>query len=269
MDYQEQYNRLKQNSISKLDIEIINSRNRNAWEYFKKIVNINNLERNILKPTNIYISSVKEIHNSSMVCWPFLDKTEIFIDEQVWKNYKDLSLIQIQHEILHGLSAHYKNGEKFKFGHSTKDKKYIGLDEATTQMFTENILGISLTKEQDYLYYIKNIMRILDVVFGSSLIADQYLNGNNVFEDKFNEFTNNKFEDFAVYINNIYLLDKKEFYNSITVEEKNKQEQLKKQVSLFISSIVNRINNPDIINNLKKQVDDEVLNSILNIQKVR
>lgn len=100
-----------------------------------------------------------------MVCWPVDEGNEIYVDENFALNNKVLVDLQLQHEVLHAL-VHNVDGEQVFYGVSDYDDKanYIGIIEATTQMFTEDITNIRLDAKTNYLFFIENIMRVIESV---------------------------------------------------------------------------------------------------------
>ena len=76
-----------------------------AWEYFRNLVLVNNLEQNMSKRFSLFYAPVRQIRGSNMTCWPFQDSSkEIYIDESFALNNLQITNIQITHEVLHGLS---------------------------------------------------------------------------------------------------------------------------------------------------------------------
>ena len=260
MDYLDEYIELARYGKS-LGEEVGRDKKRSAWEYFRSelMIPMANIEDNLSKQFIVYVSDVKRIHGSNMSCWPFKDKTEIFVDKELYTNQFDLVNVQLQHEVLHGLSQR-RNGTLNSFGHPLDANNiYIGIDEAVTQMFAEDISDYRLPKQDDYLYFVKNAMRIVKVFFGSVDIANQYMNGDLSFEKKFNEFTNNRFEAFAVSMKNIYLLHKKEFYDGLTPEEIASKERWENQISAFLSNMITNYDNPAIQVEISNEIDSEFL----------
>lgn len=261
MTYRDQYNLLNSNS-SRLDDSIIASKKQAAWAYFRNIlvVPMRNLETNLYNQFNVSISQVRKIHGSNMVCFPGEDVTDIFVDEEMYKNNPRLVDILLQHEVLHGLSQK-RGGFQYSFGHARQmnELSYTGLDEAVTQMFTEDIGNVRLTKEEDYLYFLTNIMRIFKVLFGVDLIADQYFNGDLSFEEKINELTDFKFDLFAFAMNDIYDLSKKGFYDSLSVEEYDKLNKEKNKVIVFASALIEQFQNQGVKSIIAKEVSRKFL----------
>lgn len=260
MDYQDQYKNLTSMAIE-LNPDIINSKKRLAWEYFRNmLIPINNLENNLSKQFRVNVSEVKSIHGSNMVCWPFIDKTDIFVDKEFYNNNPILVNIQLQHEVLHGLSQ-TRNNVQNSFGHSliNGDTIYVGIDEAVTQMFAEDIQNVRLNSSEDYLFYVKNVMRVLKSIFGSESIANQYLNGNILFEDKINRLMDYKFDSFAIMMKKIYILNKKEFYNKLSQEENIEKIKIENQINSFLANIILKISNQDINNSIIHEVDKEFI----------
>ena len=260
MEYQEQYKKLV-SIATKQNPDIINSKKRLAWEYFRNmLIPINNLENNLSKQFIVNVSEVKSVHGSNMVCWPFKDKIDIFIDKELYNNNQILVNIQLQHEVLHGLSQ-TRNNVQNSFGHPiiNGDTIYVGIDEAVTQMFAEDIQNVRLSSNEDYLFYVKNVMRVLKSIFGSESIANQYLNGNTSFEDTINKLMDYKFEPFAMMMKKIYILNKKEFYNKLSQEENIEKTKIENQINSFLANIILKISDQDINSSIVHEVDKEFI----------
>ena len=184
-------------------------------ERLSEIEELNNVERIFASDSVRAIASAKCLAEKNNI------KIELYVDEIFAQNNPELTNIQLQHEVLHGLSRS-NNGIELCFGHQyDKDKKsnYTGLNEATTQMFAEDMSGVRLDENSDYLYVIKNVMRVIKIIFGTNDIASQYFNNSNIFEERFNRVTSFKFEPFALLMNDVYMLDKKRKYNLLTQEQ--------------------------------------------------
>ena len=224
------------------------------------MIPINNLENNLSKQFGVNASEVKSIHGSNLVCWPFKDKTEIFVDKELYNNNPVLVNIQLQHEVLHGLSQS-RNNVQNSFGHPiiNGDTIYVGIDEAVTQMFAEDIQNVRLNSSEDYLFYVKNVMRVLKSIFGSESIANQYLNGDTLFEDTINRLMDYKFEPFALMMKKIYILNKKEFYSELSQEENIEKIKIENQINSFLADIILKISNQDINFNIIHEADNEFI----------
>lgn len=251
---------------------ILVEKQRHAWAYFRNITNVTNLEKNININSSLYYAPLKKIHGSNMVSWPVQNGSEIYIDEEFAINNRELVNIQLQHEILHNL-ANCINGKQSFFGYlydGSGKSNYIGINEATTQMFAEDITGLRLDEETDYLYFIKNIMRIMKVLFGKELLAGQYLNNDLGFTSTFNDKTSYKFEPFALLMNEIYYLSREKKYRSL--DENQIDELIKKQQSLldFTSGLIHQFskNNEEIINDVYFEIQDDLFMKKLNLQSL-
>lgn len=271
MTLQEQYIELQKYRTQQPSDILINKK-RKIWEYFRHFVNVSNLEKNISNKFSLFFAPLKQIHGATMVCWPVGDTKEIYVDEDFVKMNPELTSVQLTHEVLHGLSQ-FKVGKQHIFGHECKDDsalKYTGIDEATTQMFTEDIEKRRLSKEEDYLYFLKNIMRVMKALFGKEIIANQYLNNGNQFEEEFNKLTSYKFEPFVVLMNEVYILTKKYRHKNITEEQL--RQLLKKQQTIldFIYTLIQQYSqiNSDIIDQICNEVIDEKFLQNLNIASI-
>lgn len=264
-EYQEllKYRKIQPNNI-------LVEKQRNAWLYFRNITNVRNLEKNINSKPPLYYAPLKQIHGSNMVSWPVQSGSEIYVDEEFAINNEKLVNIQLQHEILHNL-ANRINGNQSFFGYlydGSGKTNYIGINEATTQMFAEDIIGLRLDEETDYLYFVKNIMRIMKVLFGKALLAGQYLNNDLGFTSAFNDRASYKFEPFAKLMNDIYYLSREKKYKSLS--ESQMRELIKKQQSIleFTSELIHQFSKDDkeIMNDVCFEIQDDLFIKKLNLQ---
>lgn len=272
MSIEEQYQELlKYRKIQPSSILI--NKKANAWEYFRNLTNVSlrNLENNLRNNIQMYYAPLRQIHGSNLVCWPVKNGDEIYIDEEFALKNELLANIQLQHEVLHCL-ANRINGEQSHFGYVYDRKSgksnYIGINEATTQMFAEDISGIRLNEKTDYLFFIKNIMRVMKVLFGEELIAGQYLNNNIDFTLRFNDLTSYKFEPFSLLMNDVYYLSKNKMYGSLNekqIEELNKKQQI---LLIFTTNLINQFekNDKDIVRKVCQEIQDYSFLDNLNLQ---
>ena len=263
-EYQEllKYRKIQPNNI-------LVEKQRNAWLYFRNITKPTNLEKNINSNSSLYYVPLKQIHGSNMVSWPVQNGSEIYVDEGFAINNKELVNIQLQHEILHNL-ANRVNGNQSFFGYlydGSGKSNYIGINEATTQMFAEDIIGLRLDEETDYLYFVKNVMRVMKVLFGKELLAGQYLNNDTGFTTIFNDRTSYKFEPFAKLLNDIYYLSREKKYKSLN--ESQTEELTKKQQSIldFTSRLIHQFSkdNNEIIDDVGFEIQDDSFIKKLNL----
>ena len=270
MTIQEQYIEL-QKSRKIQSSDILKSKKTIAWEFFRNYTNVSNLEKNLSLNFVLYLAPLKTIRGTNMVNWPNGANNEIYVDEIFATNNPKLMNVQLQHEVLHGLSRS-NNGQELCFGHQyNKDdtSNYTGLNEATTQMFAEDMSGVRLDENSDYLYSIKNIMRVMKAIFGINDIASQYLNNSNDFDNHFNEVTSFKFEPFTLLMNDVYILSKNSNYNFLNEEQVKELNNKKDKLFDFTTALINQVaqNNPSIINKICDELNDENIQSKLNIQK--
>ncbi len=255
---------------------ILVEKQRNAWAYFRNITNVTNLEKNINSNPPFYYAPLNQIHGSNMVSWHVQNGSEIYVDEEFAVNNETLVYIQLQHEILHNL-ANRVNGNQSFFGYSYDGSgksnyigKYIGINEATTQMFAEDIIGLRLDEKTDYLYFVKNIMRIMKVLFGKELLAGQYLNNNLDFTIAFNDRTSYKFEPFAQLMNDIYYLSLKKKYRSLSESETEALTKKQQFILDFTSRLIHQFlnYNKDIMNDVCFEIQDDLFIKKLNLQSI-
>ena len=261
-DYKAEYNQLL-NSRAFLPNynELVKNLKRKAWEYFRNVTNVINLESNMQKDIKVYSAPLLDIHGSDLVNWPVANGNEIYIDENFLKDPNNANIIvcQIMHEISHGLSQ-FKNKKQLFFGHETNE--YQGIDEATTQMYAEDITKIRLSEEEDYMFPIKTFMRICKILVGEDKLASQYLNNNLSFENKFNNISSGKFTEFAIEMNNIYKLCKQAKYgNNVDLQD---LETKKANMLKFLGNIVDKQLDirPEIIEQLENELGVNLFNNL-------
>jgi len=271
MTIQEQYVEL-QKSRKKQSSDILNNKKRTAWEFFRNYTNVGNLEKNLSSNFDLYFAPLRNIRGTNMVSWQVGENKEIYIDEYFALTNTELTNIQLQHEVLHGLSQ-FKDGSQFFFGHQYDGSgmsNYMALDEASTQMFAEDMIGIRLDENTDYLYSIKNVMRVMKTIFGIDDVAGQYLNNSNNFETRFNEITSFKFEAFVLLMSDVYVLSKKNNYGSLTDEQIEELNNKKEKLFNFTSSLINQIAQSDttLINRICDELNDESIETKLGISRI-
>lgn len=234
--------------------ELVNNMKQSIREYFINNGCINNsIEQNLLVPTSIYTAPLKEIHSSRMVCWPFGNRNEIYIDK-IFLNKQsssELTKCQLTHEIIHAMIRR-QNGQQYKFGHKiiTQQERnqnhnieekdvFTAFDEACTQIVAEEINGYVVDKETDSYYLIKTIIRAITPFIGKKELLDQFCNNNTSFEDKFNMLFNNKFSDFAEILSIIHDLEKELKNNdNLTEQEKRQINEKLRTHTEFISNFM-------------------------------
>jgi len=242
----EKYNNLKENS-NLLDKQILESKKSKISTYLINTgINDLRVNNNLFFDIQLYSAPVREIYNSTFIYY----YDAIYLDKQFISNPINANVVncQLTHEILHCLNNDEK-GRQYFLGHLV-DQNYVGIDEATTQLFTEDIEQTYLTDQQDSrLYFIKNIMRILKAIFGQDLLLKQYLNINNEFENTVNNLMNNEqwVKDFALMMTKYYTLkSQKSDLENIKILEKEiiakTFEVIDKQL-LYDNTIYERISN--------------------------
>ena len=117
-------------------------------------------------------------------------------------------------------------------------------------------------------YFVKNIMRIMKVLFGKALLAGQYLNNDLGFTSAFNDRASYKFEPFAKLMNDIYYLSREKKYKSLS--ESQMRELIKKQQSIleFTSELIHQFSKDDkeIMNDVCFEIQDDLFIKKLNLQ---
>lgn len=200
----EKYNKLKQFRIL-LDKSIINHKKIKITEFLKNLrINDERVNNNLNINFPLYSAPIKEIYGSQLMNY----YDEIYIDSQFIANPNNSTIIncQLTHELLHSLSND-ELGRIYFFGHLV-DENYLGIDEATTQLLTEEIEGYYLDEKNDSrFYFIKNIMRILKVVISEEHLIKQYLNIDNSFENEINALMNDNdwLNRFSIMIKKYYI----------------------------------------------------------------
>ena len=271
MTIQEQYVEL-QKYRKKQSADVLNNKKRTAWKFFRNYTNVSNLEKNLSSNFDLYFAPLRNIRGTNMVSWQVGENKEIYVDENFALTNNELTNIQLQHEVLHGLSQ-FKDGSQFFFGHQYDGSgmsNYMALDEASTQMFAEDMIGIRLDENTDYLYSIKNVMRVMKTIFGTADVAGQYLNNSSDFETRFNEITSFKFEAFALLMNDVYVLSKNNNYGSLTDERIEELNNKKDRLFNFTSSLIDQIAQSDttLINRICDELNDEGIQAKLGISKI-
>ena len=239
------------------------------WSYFNSLKNIDktNLLKNIQNGQVVYYAPVQKIKGSRLVNFP--TKGEIYIDGKFMQEEPEIATFQITHECLHGVSL-IKDGKQIIFGHPSRGgsdtNKYNGVLEACTQMFAEDAEGKRLPENVDYLYYLKNIMRTMKVLFGEEILADQFLGNNTDFEVAVDSFSQYKFDDFNSSMSNIYLLERKKQRNGLSVEEIQALENYKLSLNKSVAELISlkAKDNPQIFDIIANEIQDERFSKQLN-----
>ena len=260
-DFKAEYNQLLNSRTALPNYnELVKNLKRKAREYFRDVTNVTNLENNMSRDIAVYSAPLLEIHGSNLVNWPVVNGNEIYIDENFLKDPNNANIIvcQIMHEISHGLGD-FKNGQQLFFGHGIECQ---GIEEATTQMYAEDITGIRLSEEEDYMFSIKTFMRICKILVGEDKLASQYLNNDLSFEEKFNNISSGKFTEFAYAMNNIYRLCKQRKYgDNIDLQDLETQEA---NMLKFLGNIVDKKldTRPEIVNQLENELGTNLFNNM-------
>lgn len=260
MTEDEKYNYLIQNRFQ-LDNTILMAKKKLIIDNIKRINNNINLSDWLNKNIPMFVAPVSKIHRGRLIVQPTDIGEEIYIDKEFYDNpeKKNIIIHQLTHELLHTICRIRKKENTIAtryFSHDWYDNDgiYLGIDEATTQMFTDEFENYKLSKEEDpNFYFIKNIMRIMKVIIGEDKLLMQYLNYNNEFEESFNYISNNKFTEFATNINKIY--------NLMYIISKNKE--VSKEASKEIEDLKRAQN---IILNITQQIINEQAKKNSNLQ---
>lgn len=261
-DFKAEYNQLLNSRTALPNYnELVKNLKRKAWEYFRNVTNVTNLESNMSRDITVYSAPLLEIHGSNLVNWPVNNDNEIYIDENFLKDPNNANIIvcQIMHEISHGLSQ-FKNKKQLFFGHKVEECQ--GIEEATTQMYAEDITGIRLSEEEDYMFSIKTFMRICKILVGEDKLASQYLNNDLSFEEKFNNILSGKFMEFANTMNSIYRLCKQRKYGyNIDLQDLETREA---NMLKFLGNIVDKQldTRPEIVNQLENELGTNLFDNI-------
>jgi len=258
-----------------LDINMLNEKKVKIFNYLnRKNIDIDFLRGKVGRCNGIFLTSLKEKHGSNLSTIPILDENlfYIFIDESGYLNNEEIVHFQLTHELLHGM-FNQKNNCQIHFGHSYKTKEQLddflsisGINEACTQMIAEDIEGKRLNSSSDYLYDIKNIMRLMKTIVGEEFLIKQYIYNNKDFENKFNFENNNKFNDFAHYMNEIYKYDKKRFYNKLSAEDEQYISIVKNNMYDYLINLIKKYR-PEIIKEIIDEIDDEEFLLKININQ--
>ena len=239
------------------------------WSYFNSLKNIDktNLLKNIQSGQVVYYAPVQEIKGSRLINFP--TKGEIYIDEKFMQEEPEIATFQITHECLHGVSL-IKDGKQIIFGHSSRGgsdtNRYNGVLEASTQMFAEDAEGRRLPESIDYLYYVKNIMRAMKVLFGEETLANQFLGNNTDFEKAVDSFSQYKFDDFNSSMSDIYLLERKKQRIGLSEEEIQTLENYKLGLNKSVAELISlkSKDNPQIFDMIANEIQDEKFSKQLN-----
>lgn len=181
-------------------------------DYFGTIpISLEKLQQNFNKQIFIYVGPFYK-YGGRIMCTSTEKKIELYIDKDYHFYMRN---VDKNHELLHAACESLDDGKNY-FGHN---EKYIGIDEATTQLFAEEIEGIELQEDESYLWFITNVMRVNKIIFGLTCLADQYLNGTSSFESKFNSIVPKGFEMFAQNMTTLYHLLRRKKYNGISDAE--------------------------------------------------
>lgn len=263
-NYKDEYKVLLGKRVE-LNKDIIKDKKRRVWRFFKYLgVDVRNLEENVPLNMPLYRAPLLEICKSNMLFWPTEVGKEIYIDENLLNNKTNLKIInhKLTNEVIDSLSKIYDEQKIFGHVYANENNMLVGLNEAVIQIFTDDIEEKSLKENDDYLYFVKNIVRIFKNIIGTEKLASQFLNNDTSFEDEFNRITNNKFDDFVYFINSLYLFSKKEYYAKLTEEEIDTFKSNKLQIINFTLKIIaiSMRKDPQALKKIQKDfVDKEFL----------
>lgn len=249
-EFEKQYIELRNNREEVNDVNLYEIEMKILKKIYSFGIDINLVIKNFGKIKAIYLAPLRKVHGSDLVCWPLKEgEFEIYIDENYCNVKPEIAKSQISHEVLHSVSQ-FRRMEQSRFGYG--GDRCIGIDEATTQMITDEINGKGLDEQEDYLYFIKNIMRVMKTSVGEKKLISQYMNLDNSFEEQFNTLTRGGFFKFSSLINELYYASREQRYNQkdnrVYIEEK-KKEVLK---FIYIHQLVTDENSKTIVRDLKK-----------------
>lgn len=256
------YNYLIQNRVQ-LDNTVLMVKKKLIINNIKKINGNINLSDWLNKDIPLFVAPVSKMYRGKLIVQPTDIGEEIYIDKEFYDNPEkdDVITHQLTHELLHTICRIGKKEGAIAtqyFSHDWYDNDgiYLGIDEATTQMFTDDFEGYKLSKKEDpNFYFIKNIMRIMKIVIGEDKLLMQYLNYNNDFEESFNNISNNKFTEFAANINKIY--------NLMYIINKSKKEN--KDVSKEVEDVKNVQN---IVLNITREIINKRVKNDSNLEMI-
>lgn len=248
-----------------LNKNIIKDKKMKILDFFKSMsVNITNLEKNTILNIALYRAPLFDICRSNMLFWPTESGKEIYIDQNLLVDRSNNKILnhKMTNEVIDLLSKFYDEPKIFGHVYTKENNILIGINEAVKQIFTDDIEKNSLKESDDYLYFIKNILRIYKNIIGKEKLASQFLNNDISFEEEFNKITNNKFNDFAYFINNLYLSSKKEYYHNLSEEEIVTFKSDKLEIINFTLKVIaiNMRKNPQTLKEIQEDfIDKEFL----------
>ena len=103
----------------------------------------------------------------------------------------------------------------------------------------------------------------MKVLYGTKVIANQYLNNDKNFEESFEDY---KFEPFVLLMNEVYELNKKRFYKHLLTEELNRLDDKEQRLFDFVSSTINRYGKTD--SNVYDKICDELKDDYI-LEKIK
>lgn len=227
--------KILKNTRQELNSQILTRYTGSIWRHFRGLgVDTSKIDPVIANSTfKLYKAPLSETHGSNMMYWPENNERNIYINNDFMQDEnRDIIIKQLTHEMLHAISwVDYVHmfGRKY-------EPNIIGIYEATTQVFADDINGAILTEDKDYLYFIKGIMRVMSNIVGKDKLASQYLNIDNSFEQTFSKALGADFNKFVSQINQVYKLSKKQYYdkNSFTQVNEIQLEELKENLLDFV-----------------------------------
>lgn len=217
------------------EIEIINRDDlMKLWAYFKKMqIDLTILDENVNKNTKYYTTDL--IKSESI---GFKNQIiEIYLQNEISIN-KTIALTQLINLMPNTTTL----PESIK--------------STLSRIYAEDITKTKLPQSEDYLFYLKNIVRILNLAIGNNIIGNTFFN-NLTFEVEFNKITK-KNKQILFYINTIYQMEiEKKFNKNI-----NNNDTLKKYKEQLLELIKPIIINSKIETKLQKQLDEQFISDL-------
>lgn len=190
--YEQQYHTVMHTS-KELDSNVLIQKKTEINNFFQNIgIQTKDLQQTFQENRiSLYTAEVKSIIGSNMVNFVGTDSSVIALDKKFYYDPKNQIVVntQITHELLHSISRKWKDRKWFIMGHS--EPEYLGIYEATDQMFAEIIENHQLSPKEDYLYFVKSAMKIVSSVVHVSAVARQFLNQDRSLEWEIQRLTKN------------------------------------------------------------------------------
>jgi very-short-patch-repair endonuclease len=217
-NYEQQYHTVMHTS-KELDSSVLTQKKAKIDNFFQNIgVQTKDLQQTFQENRiSIYTAEVQGIIGSNMVNFVGTDSSVIVLDRGFYHDPKNKAVVdtQITHELLHNPSRLWRDKTWFVMGHS--EPGYIGIYEATAQMFAEMIENHQLNAEEDYIYFVKSAMKTVSSITHVSTVARQFLNQDRSLEWEIQRLTKNSswFPTFVDAMQNSYDCSKAVLYQGL------------------------------------------------------